>query len=72
MSNLSHTGVGNPDGFALVVQNHRGTLGSPSCLAGCIFVESEANFFLPLQPTPSVPELVVSVMVPLPITRTSA
>lgn len=23
MSNLSHTGVGNPDGFALVVQNHR-------------------------------------------------
>jgi hypothetical protein len=28
MSNLSHTGVGNPDGFALVVQNHRGTLGS--------------------------------------------
>lgn len=23
MSNLSHTGVGNPDGFAFVVQNHR-------------------------------------------------
>ena len=30
MSNLSHTGVGNPDGFALVVQNHRRTL-----FAGC-------------------------------------